>query len=164
MDGSEIVRKKVWLDNLFSLTSLFHPREETQKPVAKANCTKKTTKSSNANSNVSQEHPPKENEIDALFSNFKKGAKEKDQQKQQGNSTEKKAKKPKSRLALALQQAKAKIEERDGGKFSISGKNIKKSRKVDPDSGLKVYTMEELQINPNSGGTPLCPFDCDCCH
>lgn len=38
----------------------------------------------------------------------------------------------------------------------------KKGRKyVD---GLPVYTYEELGISAESGGTPLCPFDCDCCH
>ena len=29
--------------------------------------------------------------------------------------------------------------------------------------GLKIYSVDELGVNVNSGGTPLCPFDCDCC-
>nr|XP_034902947.1 uncharacterized protein C6G9.01c-like [Populus alba] len=38
-----------------------------------------------------------------------------------------------------------------------------KSRKKTED-GFSVYTEEELGFNNSSGGgTPLCPFDCDCC-
>lgn len=33
------------------------------------------------------------------------------------------------------------------------------------DDGLPIYTEEELGMNnPKAGTTPLCPFDCDCCH
>ena len=41
----------------------------------------------------------------------------------------------------------------------------KSARRRDED-GLSIYTMEELGIttNPRAGTTPLCPFDCDCCH
>lgn len=41
----------------------------------------------------------------------------------------------------------------------------KGARRRDED-GLSIYTMEELGIttNPRAGTTPLCPFDCDCCH
>jgi len=35
-----------------------------------------------------------------------------------------------------------------------------KRKKVD---GLYVYTEEELGIRGDSGGTALCPFDCNCC-
>ena len=27
-----------------------------------------------------------------------------------------------------------------------------------------IYKEAELRIDPTSGGTPLCPFDCDCCE
>ncbi|TNJ28257.1 hypothetical protein GMRT_14475 [Giardia muris] len=31
--------------------------------------------------------------------------------------------------------------------------------------GYPIYTPEELKMGlPNSGNTPLCPFDCDCCY
>jgi hypothetical protein len=31
--------------------------------------------------------------------------------------------------------------------------------------GLPIFTEEELKMdNPKAGTTPLCPFDCDCCH
>lgn len=29
--------------------------------------------------------------------------------------------------------------------------------------GYKIYTLEELGIKADSGGTPDCPFDCQCC-
>ena len=33
------------------------------------------------------------------------------------------------------------------------------------EDGLPIYTEDELQMNnPKAGTTPLCPFDCDCCH
>jgi hypothetical protein len=33
------------------------------------------------------------------------------------------------------------------------------------EDGLPIFTEEELQMNnPRAGTTPLCPFDCDCCH
>ncbi|KAI5647990.1 hypothetical protein M9H77_33995 [Catharanthus roseus] len=38
-----------------------------------------------------------------------------------------------------------------------------RSRKRTGD-GLSIYTEEELGIGKaDAGGTPLCPFDCDCC-
>uniref|UniRef100_A0A7N1A6E8 DUF1764-domain-containing protein n=1 Tax=Kalanchoe fedtschenkoi TaxID=63787 RepID=A0A7N1A6E8_KALFE len=46
----------------------------------------------------------------------------------------------------------------DGDLFGDSSKPRKKA------SGMKIYTEEELGLNkPDAGGTPLCPFDCDCC-
>lgn len=43
---------------------------------------------------------------------------------------------------------------------SVSGV---RSRKKTGD-GLTIYTEEELGIGrADAGGTPLCPFDCDCC-
>ena len=42
--------------------------------------------------------------------------------------------------------------------------NKPKQRKFTED-GLPIYTEDELQMNnPKAGTTPLCPFDCDCCH
>ena len=34
------------------------------------------------------------------------------------------------------------------------------------EEGFPIYTMDELGLNTNplAGTTPLCPFDCDCCH
>lgn len=29
--------------------------------------------------------------------------------------------------------------------------------------GLPIYKYYHLGVNQNDGGTPLCPFDCDCC-
>ena len=42
--------------------------------------------------------------------------------------------------------------------------NAPKKRRYTED-GLPIYTEDELQMNnPKAGTTPLCPFDCDCCH
>eukprot|EP01027_Heterolobosea_sp_BB2_P015987 GEZU01022825.1.p1 GENE.GEZU01022825.1~~GEZU01022825.1.p1 ORF type:complete len:136 (-),score=62.23 GEZU01022825.1:139-546(-) len=43
------------------------------------------------------------------------------------------------------------------GDLKIGGKQ--KRKRID---GLPIYTEEELKIG-KGGGTPLCPFDCDCC-
>jgi hypothetical protein len=34
--------------------------------------------------------------------------------------------------------------------------------RIDAESGLKVYKAHLLKVG-EGGGTPLCPFDCDCC-
>ncbi|WRT68294.1 uncharacterized protein IL334_005270 [Kwoniella shivajii] len=31
------------------------------------------------------------------------------------------------------------------------------------EEGFLIYKEAELQIDPTAGGTPLCPFDCECC-
>ncbi|KAK8854874.1 hypothetical protein IAR55_003613 [Kwoniella newhampshirensis] len=31
------------------------------------------------------------------------------------------------------------------------------------EEGFLIYKEAELKIDPEAGGTPLCPFDCDCC-
>lgn len=31
------------------------------------------------------------------------------------------------------------------------------------EEGFLIFKEAELGINPEAGGTPLCPFDCDCC-
>jgi len=31
------------------------------------------------------------------------------------------------------------------------------------EEGFSIFKEAELDINPEAGGTPLCPFDCDCC-
>ncbi|PWN29915.1 DUF1764-domain-containing protein [Jaminaea rosea] len=31
------------------------------------------------------------------------------------------------------------------------------------EEGYRIYSAEELGLNNDGGGTPLCPFDCNCC-
>jgi len=31
------------------------------------------------------------------------------------------------------------------------------------DEGFAIFKEDELGINPEAGGTPLCPFECNCC-
>jgi hypothetical protein len=31
------------------------------------------------------------------------------------------------------------------------------------EEGFLIYKEAELDIDPEAGGTPLCPFDCECC-
>ncbi|XP_031107447.1 uncharacterized protein C6G9.01c-like [Ipomoea triloba] len=68
----------------------------------------------------------------------------------------KKPEKPKKR-AMKNKRKDSKDGKENG---SISGL---RSRKRTGD-GLAIYTEEELGIGKaDAGGTPLCPFDCDCC-
>jgi hypothetical protein len=39
--------------------------------------------------------------------------------------------------------------------FSLSGRQT--------EEGFSIFKEAELGINVEAGGTPLCPFDCDCC-
>lgn len=32
------------------------------------------------------------------------------------------------------------------------------------EEGFFIFKEAELGIDPEAGGTPLCPFDCDCCE
>jgi len=54
----------------------------------------------------------------------------------------------------------SKKEKEDLGRF-------KDSRGTGPrgktEEGFSIYKEAELGINVEAGGTPLCPFDCDCC-
>ncbi|KAJ8900278.1 hypothetical protein K2173_024918 [Erythroxylum novogranatense] len=90
------------------------------------------------------------NEIDAIFS----GKKRKNPDQQPNRSV---AEDPKS-LKKKQKQKKSR-EEKEGNFADPPAKSRRKT-----DDGFTVYTEEELGIhNGNTGGTPLCPFDCDCC-
>lgn len=43
----------------------------------------------------------------------------------------------------------------------ISALCVPAGRKTE--EGFLIYKEAELQIDPEAGGTPLCPFDCECC-
>eukprot|EP00906_Rhabdomonas_costata_P000567 RCo000725 len=63
-------------------------------------------------------------------------------------------------LKKAKKPGKAKGQMTDEEFFDIRG-GKGEGRWVD---GLRVYTEEELGLTTGGGNTPLCPFDCDCCH
>jgi len=54
----------------------------------------------------------------------------------------------------------AKKEKEDLGRFKDS-RGTGPRRKTE--EGFGIFKEAELGINPEAGGTPLCPFDCDCC-
>ena len=69
---------------------------------------------------------------------------------------------------LKKKKSAAAVEEEDALDSSFDPRasaSAKKGARYDAD-GHRIYTMEELGINTNplAGTTPLCPFDCDCCH
>ncbi|KAI0048348.1 DUF1764-domain-containing protein [Auriscalpium vulgare] len=52
-------------------------------------------------------------------------------------------------------------------KHSEDEARFKDSRGTGPrrktEEGFSIFKEDELDIRPEAGGTPLCPFDCDCC-
>ena len=82
--------------------------------------------------------PKKANDIDDIFSQLKTKPRKKDIEQQ-------------------------KEEERQKRKQMKKEEN-KKIRRTE--EGYRIYTLEELGLDKNQygGNTPLCPFDCDCCH
>lgn len=52
------------------------------------------------------------------------------------------------------------VEKLDKDKFNDS-RGTGPRRKTE--EGFSVYKEDELGINVETGGTPLCPFDCNCC-
>lgn len=61
-----------------------------------------------------------------------------------------------TKAEIAKKKRKRKIME-------INNNSESKPRKITKD-GFKVYTEDEIGFNKaNSGDTPLCPFDCNCC-
>ncbi|CAM8978698.1 unnamed protein product [Rhodiola kirilowii] len=103
-------------------------------------------------------------EIDEIFSSKKN---KKTRVTEPSNDVKGKSGEKKNEVATGSGAERHKLEKRvkrknklpaDGDLFGDSSKPRKKM------SGLKIYTEEELGLNkPDAGGTPLCPFDCDCC-
>ncbi|GLT25545.1 hypothetical protein SLA2020_006670 [Shorea laevis] len=124
---------------------------------------KKSTKSlgnkeENEDAAVEHKQPPSStpkkagNEIDEIFSGKKR--KRPDQEKTE---------KPKGDEGSKPKSKKKNKDKSKGG--SKEGGTIDPARpRKKTETGLVIYTEEELGINKsNAGGTPLCPFDCDCC-
>ncbi|XP_050208814.1 uncharacterized protein C6G9.01c [Mercurialis annua] len=88
------------------------------------------------------------NEIDEIFAGKKRKKPEKNGNgDEKSKSSEKKTKKKKTR------------EDREGRFTDPPVKSRKKT-----EDGFNIYAEDELGINSsNGGGTPLCPFDCECC-
>ncbi|GKV03541.1 hypothetical protein SLEP1_g15825 [Rubroshorea leprosula] len=92
------------------------------------------------------------NEIDEIFSGKKRKRPE-----------QVKTEKSKGDEGLKPKSKKKNKDKSKGG--SNEGGTIDPARpRKKTEDGLVIYTEEELGMNKsNAGGTPLCPFDCDCC-
>lgn len=67
-------------------------------------------------------------------------------------------------LKKKVDKYKKEKKDKESAKLEKGKKEREKNRRY-TDDGLPIYTEEELQMNnPKAGTTPLCPFDCDCCH
>lgn len=85
-----------------------------------------------------KENNQKKNDIDDIFAQLKTKPRKKDIEQQ-------KEEERKERLQRKKEE----------------NKKIKRT-----EEGWRIYTLEELGLDKNQygGNTPLCPFDCDCCH
>lgn len=96
-------------------------------------------------------------EIDDLFSSAKKAA---PSTKEESESAEKEILKPKKR------REKDEANRPYGIMKSTHGNDIVNPEapleRIDVESGLPVYKAHLLKVG-EGGGTPLCPFDCNCC-
>lgn len=99
-------------------------------------------------------------EIDEIFAATGKKRKKLDDDKE---------KRPRKKDS-AVKDAKSKRASKISANEKLNSKKNDESKKENgglrkrTGNGLAIYTEEELGIgNADAGGTPLCPFDCDCC-
>lgn len=111
-------------------------------------------------------------EIDDIFATAraKKRAVQEEKEHEQKQEEKRQLKMQKAKAKAKASKRAAESSAADAGASSLDSSldphaAAKSARRRDED-GLSIYTMEELGIttNPRAGTTPLCPFDCDCCH
>ena len=111
-------------------------------------------------------------EIDDIFATAraKKRAvqEEKEHEQKQEEKRKQKMQKAKAKAKARKRAAESSTEETGASTLdnSLDPHAAARSARRRDEDGLSIYTMEELGIttNPRAGTTPLCPFDCDCCH
>ncbi|KAI3451716.1 hypothetical protein Pfo_008381 [Paulownia fortunei] len=98
-------------------------------------------------------------EIDEIFA----GKKRKRLEKEKKADTEKPAKVFAANTKSHDKTKIGKLSKGNAIEGNSSADRTSRLRKKTAD-GLTIYTEEELGIaKPDAGGSPLCPFDCDCC-
>lgn len=97
------------------------------------------------------------NDMDALFNDAGAEVRQKKKNKLEAETAAKE-----ERVAAAKASAKAKAGQDAGATWGkVDGA---KPVRFDDQLGLQIYTEEALGISAkNSGNTPDCPFDCNCC-
>lgn len=134
-------------------------KSEGGNPAVVVDKKKKKPTSSPSSPIPNKESKPKtpRDEIDEIFAATGKRRKKPDDDK------EKQPRKKDPAVKDAKSKRASKISANDSKKNEKSKKENGGLRKSTGD-GLAIYTEEELGIgNADAGGTPLCPFDCDCC-
>ncbi|CAN6281772.1 unnamed protein product [Urochloa humidicola] len=106
-------------------------------------------------------------EIDEIFSAAKAGKKRKPAQLEEAAAQGGKRKKPKERAEGGSSKKKSGKTPGSKGKGRVADDEEefeeKRPRRRTAD-GLTIYSAEELGFGKaDAGGTPLCPFDCECC-
>ncbi|KAF8681909.1 hypothetical protein HU200_045360 [Digitaria exilis] len=106
-------------------------------------------------------------EIDEIFSAAKADKKRKSAQQEEAEAQGGKRKKPKERTEGGSNKKKSNKTPGSKGKGRVAnddGEEFEKRPRRRTNDGLTIYSAEELGFGKaDAGGTPLCPFDCDCC-
>ncbi|WWC63178.1 uncharacterized protein I303_105778 [Kwoniella dejecticola CBS 10117] len=72
------------------------------------------------------------------------------------------AQRAKHKLTAAAASGKKRSgKDREDDALFADSRGLGTGRKTE--EGFTIYKEVDLQIDPTAGGTPLCPFDCDCC-
>ena len=107
-------------------------------------------------------------EIDALFGSVKKRRqdKDKDKEKEEEEEEEEEEERGKRRKTKGSSSSSSAV---DSLPYGVLKSNIVQIinpeapvERIDPETGFKVYKAHLLKVG-EGGGTPDCPFDCDCC-
>ncbi|KAI5059741.1 hypothetical protein GOP47_0026060 [Adiantum capillus-veneris] len=99
------------------------------------------------------------NEIDQIFSRGKAKRKPEETAEEEGEQEADVSLKRKTRKSNKKQKSSAPGKEESVAKAPLASGPRKRTNE-----GFSLYTEEELSWNvKDAGGTPLCPFDCNCC-
>ncbi|GBG66828.1 hypothetical protein CBR_g70706 [Chara braunii] len=133
------------------------------------------TASEPAENDGAASQPPAKDEIDAIFAEAKQKKKKPGNEGENNlkkNSTagvcdEKLSEKPTDVPPMCALDYSGRKKKKVKKGQAFSAANVLEDATVNrkrTEEGYRVYTEDELRVSrKQAGGTPLCPFDCDCC-
>ncbi|XP_058097185.1 uncharacterized protein C6G9.01c [Magnolia sinica] len=97
-------------------------------------------------------------EIEEIFKKKRKKPEKTDPDPEISNTDQENMKKEKKKKKNNENSKKNKVSFKGDGPVDPPPRPRRKTQ-----DGFTIYSAEELGIGKDSGGTPLCPFDCSCC-
>lgn len=133
-------------------------RKEKQKVFKdSADSSSSSASSSKESAQCVAQHQSEIDEVEAIFSSIVKHKKRKEETKAEESKKDEEEKREKKKL-----EKKIKLAEDASDQARIILSPDPPIHRWDKESGLPVYKYAALKVG-DGGGTPLCPFDCDCC-